>query len=157
MTSALWRESFLSQRTSDAKNVSTLSSHHDIVAQYSFTNATWWRHQMEAFSALLALCERNSPVTGEFPSQRPVTRSFDVFFDKRLNKQVSKQSSHQWFKTPLHSLWCDYYDVKLTLTSVTMEDSYWESSYFQPYWQGITSGVLFVARSSRASSRVNPV
>ena len=40
---------------------------------------TWWRHQMETFSALLALCEGNSSVTGEFPSQRPVTRSFDVF------------------------------------------------------------------------------
>ena len=34
----------------------------------------------------------NSPVTGEFPSQRPVTRSFDVFFDLRLNKRLSKQS-----------------------------------------------------------------
>ena len=42
---------------------------------------TWWRHQMETFSALLALCSGNSPVTGEFPAQRPVTRSFDVFFD----------------------------------------------------------------------------
>ena len=42
---------------------------------------TWWRHQMETFSALLALCAGNSPVTGEFPSQRPVTRSFYVFFD----------------------------------------------------------------------------
>ena len=41
---------------------------------------SWWRHQMETFSALLALCAGNSPVTGEFPSQRPVTRSFDVFF-----------------------------------------------------------------------------
>ena len=35
------------------------------------------------FSALLALCVGNSPVTGEFPSQRPVTRSFDVFFDQK--------------------------------------------------------------------------
>ena len=42
---------------------------------------SWWRHQMETFSALLALCAGNPPVTGEFPSQRPVTRSFDVFFD----------------------------------------------------------------------------
>ena len=40
----------------------------------------WWRHQMETFSALLALCVGNSPVSGEFPTQRPVTRSFDVFF-----------------------------------------------------------------------------
>ena len=41
---------------------------------------------METFSALLALCARNSPITGEFPSQRPVTRSFCVFFDLRLDK-----------------------------------------------------------------------
>ena len=46
---------------------------------------------MVAFSALLALCVWNSPVTGEFPVQRPVTRSFDVFFDLRLNKRLSKQ------------------------------------------------------------------
>ena len=46
---------------------------------------TWWRHQMETFSALLAICAENSPVPGEFPAQRPVTRSFDVFFDLRLN------------------------------------------------------------------------
>ena len=38
---------------------------------------------MEVFSALLNLCAGNSPVTGEFPSQKPVTRSFDVFFDLR--------------------------------------------------------------------------
>ena len=36
---------------------------------------TWWRHQMEPFSALLALCAGTSPVAGEFPTQRPVTRS----------------------------------------------------------------------------------
>ena len=47
-------------------------------------------HQMETFSALLATCAGNSPVPGEFPTQRPVTRSFDVYFD--LNKRLSKQS-----------------------------------------------------------------
>ena len=47
---------------------------------------------METFSALLAVYAGNSPVTGEFPAQRPVTRSFDVFFDLRLNKRLSKQS-----------------------------------------------------------------
>ena len=41
---------------------------------------------METFPVLLALCAGNSPVTGEFPAQRPVTRSFDVFFDLRLDK-----------------------------------------------------------------------
>ena len=49
---------------------------------------TWWRHQMETFSALLAFCAGNSPVTGEFPAQRPVTRNFDVFFNLRLNKRL---------------------------------------------------------------------
>ena len=47
---------------------------------------------METFSALLALCVGNSSVTDEFPAQRPVTQSFDVFFDLRLNKRLSKQS-----------------------------------------------------------------
>ena len=46
---------------------------------------------METFSALLALCVGNSPVTGEFPSQKPVTQSFDVSFDLHLNKRLSKQ------------------------------------------------------------------
>ena len=52
----------------------------------------WWRHQMETFFALLAICAGNSPVPGEFPAQRPVMRSFDAFFDLRLNKRLSKQS-----------------------------------------------------------------
>ena len=60
----------------------------------------WWRHQMETFSALLALCVGNSPVTGEFPAQRPVTRSFDVSFDLCLNKRLSKQSWGRWSETP---------------------------------------------------------
>ena len=60
---------------------------------------------MKTFSALLALCAGNSPVTGEFPSQRPVTQSFDVFFDLRLNKRLSKQSWGWWFETPSCSLW----------------------------------------------------
>ena len=51
-----------------------------------------WRHQMETFSSLLALCAGYSPVTGEFPSQRPVTQSFDVSFDLCLTKRLSKQS-----------------------------------------------------------------
>ena len=65
----------------------------------------WWRHQMETFSVLLVICARNSPVTVEFPAQRPVTRSFDVFFDLRLNKRLSKQSWSWWFETPSRPLW----------------------------------------------------
>ena len=43
--------------------------------------------------------------TAEFPTQRPVTRSFDEFFYLRLNKRLSKQSWGWWFETPLCSLW----------------------------------------------------
>ena len=66
---------------------------------------SWWRHPMEIFSALLALCAGNSPVTGELPTQRPVTRSFDVSFGLRLNKQLNKQSWGWWFATLSRSLW----------------------------------------------------
>ena len=55
--------------------------------------------------ALLALCEGNPPVTGGFPAQRLVTRSFNVLFDQRLNKRLSKQSWGWWFEMPLCSLW----------------------------------------------------
>ena len=64
---------------------------------------TWWRHHMETFSVLLALCAGNSPFTCEFPSQRPVTRSFDFFY-LRLKKRLSKQSWGWWFGTPSRSL-----------------------------------------------------
>ena len=74
------------------------------------TQSSWWRHQMETFPALLALCEGNPPVTGGFSSQRPVTRSFDVFFALRLNKRLSKQSRRRWFGTPSRSSWRFYND-----------------------------------------------
>ena len=68
-TGPLWRES---NGDPGGKIPFTKSSwRHDV-------DVTWWRHQMETFSALLALCARNSPVTGEFPAQRPVTR--DLMF-----------------------------------------------------------------------------
>ena len=60
---------------------------------------------METFSALLAICAGNSPVTGEYHAQRPVTWSFDVFFDLRLNKRMSKQSWGWCFDTLSRPLW----------------------------------------------------
>ena len=79
--------------------------------------STWWRHQMETFSALLAICVGNSPVPGEFATQRPVTRSFDVYFDLRPNKRLSKQSWGWWFETLSHSLWRHRYDIELYVRS----------------------------------------
>ena len=66
---------------------------------------SWWRHRMKTFSALLALREGNPPVIGRFLSQRPVTRSFDIFFDLQLDKRLSKQRRHRWFETPSRWLW----------------------------------------------------
>ena len=61
---------------------------------------------METFSALPAICAGNSPVPGEFPAQRPVTRSFDVFFDLRLNERLNKQSWGWWLETLSRPSWC---------------------------------------------------
>ena len=61
---------------------------------------------METFSALLALWVGNSSASGEFPAQKPVSRSFDVFFDLCLNKRLRKQSWGWWFETLSRLLWC---------------------------------------------------
>ena len=69
---------------------------HDICNQQ--TKTPWWRQQMETFFALLAICAGNS-------AQRPVTRSFDILFDLRLNQRLSKQSWGWWFETLPRPLW----------------------------------------------------
>ena len=81
--------------------------------------STWWRHQMETFSALLAIFAGNSPVTGEFPAQRPVTRSFDVFLDLRLNQRLSKQSRGWWFETPSFPLWRHCDEISLPIIRIS--------------------------------------
>ena len=75
---------------------------------------------METFSALLAICAGNSPVTGELPTQTPVTRSFDVFFDLRLNKRLSNQSWGWWFETPPESRHRVHYDVTVMLDKMVV-------------------------------------
>ena len=90
---------------------------------------TWWRHQMETFSALLALCAGNSPINGEFPSQRSVTRSFAVFFDLRLNKWSTKQSICRWFVTPSHSLCRPCNDVYRFCLLADIRSIIWRTGY----------------------------
>ena len=73
----------LCQTTADvneSKVYSCFYFHNWTLISYWQNVSAWWRHQMETFSALLAICAGNSPVPGEFPAQRPVTQSFDVFF-----------------------------------------------------------------------------
>ena len=61
---------------------------------------------MEIFSTLLAFCQGKSQASGEFPTQRPVKQSFDVFFDLRLNQPLSKQWTLRWLRRH-----CAHYDV----------------------------------------------
>ena len=59
--------------------------HKDVVHVYKFDHLNkWWRHEMEKNFRVTGLCGGNSPVTGECPAQRPVTWSFDIFVDLRL-------------------------------------------------------------------------
>ena len=69
-----------------------------------------WKH----FPRYWPFCAGNSPVTGEFPSQRPVTRCFDIFFDLRPNKHLSEQSWGWWFETPSCPLWRQCNDMDVT-------------------------------------------
>ena len=76
---------------------------------------------METFSALLAICAGNSLVPGDFPAQRPVTRSFDIFFDLRPNKHMSKQWRGWWFETPSSPLWRQCNEPRLRYSSAIMD------------------------------------
>ena len=60
-----------------------------------------WKH----FPHKWTFVRENPPAAGGFPTQRPVTRKFDVFFDVGLNKWLSKQSRRRWFETPSRPLW----------------------------------------------------
>ena len=100
---------------------------------------SWWRHQMETFSALLAFCAGNSPVPGEFPSQRPVTRSFDIFFNLCLNKPLCKQSRRWWFQTPFRPLWRHRNVPKMA----PMQKGFsWDVAFMLPKWLVIGTGLI---------------
>ena len=118
-TKRLWLKFIHKSITSDWRSVRSL-------IHSSYIAVTRWRHQMETFSALLAICAGNSPVNGEFPAQRPVMWIFDVFFDLCLNKWLSKQSWGWWFETLSRPLWrhCnDFFMSNMSLPSVTPCDT----------------------------------
>ena len=100
---------------------------------------------METFSLLLALCEGNPLVTDGFPSQRPVTRSFDVFFDLRLNKRLSYQSRRRWYETPSR-----HYDVTV------IQNDLWQRDRVSQ-WLGFTSSDTITSDWHTAAFIVTPV
>ena len=72
-----------------------------IVAWLRHDDVNKWKHFPRYWPFVRGI--HRSPV--KFPTQRPVTRSFDVFFDLRLNKWLSKQSWGWWFETRSCPLW----------------------------------------------------
>ena len=72
----------------------------------------WWRHQMEKFSAWLAICAGNSSIPGEFSAHKPVMRSFGVFFDLHPNKWSGEKWWGGRFKTSSGPLWRHRYALK---------------------------------------------
>ena len=111
---------------------------------------TWWRHQMETFSALLAICAGNLPFTGEFLTQRPVTRSFDVFFDLRLNKRLSKQSWGWWFETPSRPSW-RHRNVKQPTGDILSFKNFWDHRDTTVKADGVIWGFQLVWRGHLVS------
>ena len=66
---------------------------------------TWWLIQIGNFLRVTGPLWREPTVTGGFPSQRPVTRNFCVFFGLRLTKRLSRQSRRRWLEASSRSLW----------------------------------------------------
>ena len=131
------------------------------------TRTTWWRHQMETFSALLAICAGNSPVPGEFPAQRPVTRSFDVFFDLHPNKRLSKQWWGWWFEMLSRPLWRHRnYDDQKSKTPYGVDRPQWVNLMYLATWTWVnivsgngllpdgTKSLLIISMSKQNSSLV---
>ena len=83
----------------------TITNSFTLYSLVLFSTNSWWSLLIETVSALLGICVGNSPVTGEFPAQRPVARSFDVFFDLCLNQRLNNQTRGWWFETPSRPLW----------------------------------------------------
>ena len=59
------------------------------------------------------------------PSQRPVTRIFDFFFDMCLNKRLSKQSRRRWFEAPSRLLWCHFNVINYNTSSCSKTKRWW--------------------------------
>ena len=100
-----------------------------VTTTHKAQHAWWWRRQMETFSALLPLCAGNSPVTGEFPSQMPVTRTFDLFFDLRLNNGwVDNREAGDWRRHRAH------YDVTVMWNNVHISLGGPLNGFLDPPW-----------------------
>ena len=89
---AMWKWTIYTSRWVGIPMRFTEQNHDDVIK---------WKHFPRYWPFVRGI--HRSPVNS--PTQRPVTWSFDVFFDLRPNKRLSKQSWGWWFETPSHPLW----------------------------------------------------
>ena len=100
-----WSILFMVPRVHIDSEIITTNNGFNVWSSWQLESHSWWCHQMETFSALLANCAGNSLVPGEFP-HKGQWRGALMFFYLRLNKRLNKQSWGWWFKTPWFPLWC---------------------------------------------------
>ena len=106
---------------------------------------------METFFALLVLCAGNSPVSGEFPAQRPVTRSFDVFFDLRMSYEIWRKDGRLitwWIETQSRISQCHYGVIRVINWSVVC------CPKVRPEWQLTWSPVLDKYKDKRGEPHI---
>ena len=111
---------------------------------------------METFSTLLTLCEGNSPVIGEFPSQRPVTQSFDVFFGLRQNNKNCWVNDRDAGDLRRHRA---HYDVSVIIFELAIHTLYCYLKYWcdENIHMCILNGTMSIRRSdiARDSSSIH--
>ena len=118
------------------------SMRHIFITQYMMTSSNG-----NIFRVTGHLCgEFTGP--GEFPTQRPVTRSFDVYFDLRPNKRLSKQSLGWWFETLSPPLWRHRNELGRKLADVPCGKSItitieWTLFLSNIYMQGTNTRIMF--------------
>ena len=98
----------------------------------------------------------HSPLTSEFPEQRLVTRSFDVFIDLRLNKRLSKLWWSCWFQTPWRPLWCHYYAKAHTISlciHVFVISTRWDLGRFGSNFKSVICQLIMVNSTFDISSQ----
>ena len=119
------------QQTSGVCITNHASSQSHVIFEYS--GELLWFCMMTSSDGnifrVTALCAGNSPVTGEIPAQRPVTRSFDIFFDVCLDERLSKPSWGWWFETPSSPLWRHSNGYNISLV-ILLSRTLWSYQYW---------------------------
>ena len=105
-----WLEPLETNLTFESKNKIFLSWHFVEMLPEIPTILSMWlcfvlSSSFDSSSADWLFFMMTSSIGNIFRVTGPVTRSFDIFFDLRLNKRLSKRPRHRWFGTSSPPLW----------------------------------------------------